>query len=311
MLRWIFAGLVLGFLFGCGDDSTPPSDGGADGGRLDAGGADSGLVDSGATDATARTGCRSIDVLFALDSAATLAAERSMLTDESAFTTWLSELAAENGGVDVRVGVTDDDDGGFYVPSDWAGASPWFDSTELDPAALATAFTGAVEALGVTKPTAVGCAHVLTSAVDLLAADTTGFVRPDSLLVLVLVTDRDDYGSYDQIGGNTCDIGCSTVPRGVDALHASLLAAAGGDASRVVAVVVAGDPTSAGGTNLCNQPGSCCSGLDCRVFHATRLYDFAAMLGSRGDTSNLCDATAAAAIRAATDDTVAPACAAL
>lgn len=135
---------------------------------------------------------------------------------------------------------------------------------------------------------------MLTSATDLVDGDASGFVRSDALLVLVLLTDVDDYGAYDQVGGNACGLGCTTPPPPLPDLLATLVAAKGGDPTGVAAVVVAGDPNLAGGFNFCNQPGSCgcvevIPGLyDCDIFHATRLYDFTGMLGSNGYAGDLC-----------------------
>src|SRR5690606_11747609 len=66
----------------------------------------------------------------------------------------------------------------------------------------------------------------------------------------------------------------------------------------VAAIVLAGDPTSNAGLNFCDQPGSCgCSEAipgfpDCEIFHATRLYQFAEMLGDNGYAADLCEGAA-------------------
>ena len=107
----------------------------------------------------------------------------------------------------------------------------------------------------------LGCEHVLTSGVGLLRDDDTGFVRPEALLLLVLLTDVDDYGAYDQLGGHSCgDLlgGCETPPPALDGLVADLVALKGGDPTAVAAIVIAGDPNVEAGVNLCDQPGSPC-----------------------------------------------------
>ena len=65
----------------------------------------------------------------------------------------------------------------------------------------------------------------------------------------------------------------------------------GGQEDGVAVISVAGDPTSMDGLNFCGQPGSCgCNKVDCGVFHATRLYEFADMLGDQGIAADLCGA---------------------
>src|SRR5690606_23448552 len=121
------------------------------------------------------------------------------------------------------------------------------------------------------QATPLGCEHVLTSATNLAIGDTTGFVRDGALLVLVLVTDVDDYGSYDQLGGNACGDGCTQTPPSLQSLYDGLVAKKGGEPKAVAAIIVAGDPNVVGGSNICSQPGSCgCNGFDCSVFHAYR-----------------------------------------
>ena len=62
-----------------------------------------------------------------------------------------------------------------------------------------------------------------------------------------------------------------------------------GEADGVAAIVIAGDPSVNAGMNFCGQPGSCgCNGIDCGVFHADRLYEFIATLGTNGYAADLC-----------------------
>ena len=63
----------------------------------------------------------------------------------------------------------------------------------------------------------------------------------------------------------------------------------GNEPKALATVVVAGDPNIDGGLNFCNQPGTCCAGGDCIVFHADRLWSFAGLMtGSNGYAANLC-----------------------
>lgn len=237
------------------------------------------------------SGCRAIDLLFVLDGSGSMSEERNALAATQAFTGVVETLEGLNGGgIDYRIAVTDDNDHGFIVPVGWTGERPWFDSDELEVQALATSFNGAIAQLSTYGGASLGCEHVLSSGVDLLRADATGFVRDDALLLLVLLTDVDDYGAYDQVGGHSCEVlgGCATPPTDLDAMVADLIAMKGDDPAGVSAIVIAGDPNVVGGNNFCDQPGSCCDGIDCQVFHATRLYAFTEALGAGGVFENLC-----------------------
>jgi hypothetical protein len=205
------------------------------------------------------------------------------------------------GTIQYRIGLTDDNDRGFIVPPGWSGNVPWFDSGTMTDGDIATAFQSAASALMGGPMTDPGCEHVLTSSVSLLATDTTGFLRDDALLVVVLVTDVDDYGWYDQ-GTVTCTVPplgpvdvplCSTPPTPVATLHTSLLTLKGNEPSRLATIVTAGDPNVFAGNNACQAPASCCQPSmtgDCdAAFQADRLWEFAGLLGSNGVASNICN----------------------
>ncbi len=262
-------------------------------------------------------GCQAIDMLFAIDSSGSMGAERAALSAVGAFTQVITTLEGLNGGgIDYRIGVTSSNDHGFIVPAGWVQPDPWFDAQSLTAMEIASAFNGAVAQLGALgDPLQPGCEHVLTSAVDLVEGDVSGFVRPDALLVLVLLTDVDDYGAYDQQGGNTCGLGCATPPPPLMDLFDALVAVKGAPEG-VAAIVVAGDPGVLDGLNFCNQPGSCgCVDVipgftDCEIFHATRLYDFTTMLGSNGYAADLCAGAASVptAVETALTDSIELAC---
>lgn len=250
-------------------------------------------VGNGETGVGPTSGCQAIDILFALDSSGSMIEERAALAATNAFSQILVTLEGLNGGgIDYRVGLTTANDHGFLTPLGWLEPDPWFDSTVTELELMSLAFNGAAGQIGGLGDPPAGCEHVLTSAVNLLVADTTEFVRDDALLVLVLVTDVDDFGAYDQVGGNSCGLGCATPPSDLGALRGLLVdTVKAGQEDGVAVITVAGDPTSAGGLNFCNQPGSCgCGEFDCDVFHATRLYEFAEMLGDQGITADLCGA---------------------
>lgn len=262
-------------------------------------------------------GCQAIDMLFAIDSSGSMAAERNALAAVGAFTQVIATLEGLNGGgIEFRIGVTTSNDHGFLVPPGWGQPDPWFDSHVMTELEIANAFNGAVGQVGTLGDPPVGCEHVLTSATNLVDGDPSGFVRPDALLVLVLLTDVDDYGAYDQQGGNTCGIGCATPPPPLTDLYDALVAVKGGAPEGLAAVVVAGDPGVLDGLNFCNQPGSCgCVDVipgftDCEIFQATRLYDFTGMLGTNGYAADLCAGAASVptAVETALTDSIEIAC---
>jgi len=268
------------------DTSTSTDDGGTTmaGPKLDVGNGDT-------TMGIPTEGCRKIDMLFVLDGSGSMTEERNALAAVNAFTDIVTTLSNLNGQIDYRIAVTTDNDDGYVNPNNcWDQPNKWIDSAGNTPADVAKAFNCAVTGFGNnTFEAEIGCEHVLTSAIDLLDGDPSGFVRKDALLVLVLVTDVDDYGAYDQMNGNNCNIGCNTTPTPLPQLHQRLLDVKAGDAGAVAAIVVAGDPTSNDGVNFCGQPGSCgCDGFDCGVFHADRLYEMTTLLGANGYAADIC-----------------------
>ncbi|RLB62932.1 MAG: hypothetical protein DRI90_07985 [Deltaproteobacteria bacterium] len=287
------------------------------GGASSSGGGIGGLGSSGTGgQQNCEEGCQKIDVLFALDHSASMNEEIAALSGGQSFTEIINTLAAVNcGDIDFRIGLTDDNDVGFIVPSGWSGAVPWFDSTVMAIDAIAAAFNGAGASLMGGPVTPTGCEHVLTSATHLLKADTTGFIRDDALLVLILVTDVDDYGEYDQntwLTGACAGLGCGTLPvPPLSELNGDLLALKNGDGGGLAAIVVAGDPNVTAGLNMCNQPGSCAGGSGYLAFHATRLWAFAELQsGTNGTKADICDGAAnvPTAIKTAFDDNIDLAC---
>ncbi len=256
-------------------------------------------LDVGDSDTTAgicaESGCKRIDLLFALDSSLSMSEEIGALAAGAAFADIVFALENLNcGDIEYRIGLTNDNDGGFLGN----GAVPWFDANEMSAAEITGAFSQAAANVLGNGGTALGCEHVLSSATDLLLGDATGFVREDALLVLVLVTDVDDFGAYDQLGWpqctcpfGICDQLCTTAARAVDEIYADMLALKGGDAAGVAAIVVAGDPGVTEGMNMCGQPATCCGGgLECgQAHHAPRLWEFASAHGENGVVANICD----------------------
>jgi hypothetical protein len=238
-----------------------------------------------------KTGCSQVDMLFALDSSLSMSEEIQALAASQAFTAIVQDLEELNCGVEYRIGLTNDNDAGFIG----ANGEPWFDSNTMTADEIASAFTTAAGTVLPTGNTAIGCEHVLSSSLAALALDTTGFVRPDALLVLVLITDVDDYGYYDQMGfGGFCDgFLCTENFQPVTDIYDSLVTLKGGNPEALAAIVVAGDPGVTEGMNTCGQPASCCGvglGECAQAHHAPRLYEFAAMqAGMNGYTGNICE----------------------
>lgn len=271
------------------DDGPDTADSGSDGGiKLDVGSTDlpGGMCKE--------TGCTQVDMLFALDSSLSMTEEINALAASQAFTAIVQDLEQLNCGVEYRIGLTNDNDVGFIG----AGGRPWFDSNEMTADEIASAFTTAASTVLPTGNTAIGCEHVLSSSLAALALDTTSFLRPDALLVLVLITDVDDYGAYDQQGfGGPCDAFlCTETPQPVATIYDQLVTLKGGVPEALATIVVAGDPTVTEGNNTCGQPATCCGvglGECAEAHHADRLYEFAMMqAGTNGFTGNICDGAA-------------------
>ncbi|MCX4247733.1 hypothetical protein [Paraliomyxa miuraensis] len=242
-----------------------------------------------------QTGCTRVDMLFAIDSSLSMNEEIQALAASQAFTAIVQDLEDLNcGGIEYRIGITNDNNGGFIG----SGGQPWFDSNDMTQEEIASAFSSAALSVPCANCTPIGCEHVLSTALSTLALDTSGFLRPDALLVLVLITDVDDYGYYDQMGfGGFCDgFLCTQTPQPVDTIYDQLVTLKGGDPAAVAAVVVAGDPTIMEGLNTCGQPATCCGvglGECAQAHHAPRLYEFADMqAGTNGYAGNICDGAA-------------------
>ena len=257
----------------------------------------------------AETGCKRVDMLFAIDSSLSMVEEIEALSTSAAFSSIVTALDELNcGGIEYRIGLTNDNDGGWIG----FGGDPWFDSTQMTADEITAAFSAAADTVLGNGGTGLGCEHVLSSATDLLANDDTGFLRPDALLVLVLITDVDDYGYYDQAGWDgcqgslicPCDSLCPMSGQPVETIQANLVALKDADENGVATVVVAGDPAVTEGTNLCSQPASCCGqgGLECaQALHAPRLFEFASLqVGTNGYTADIC--AGAQAVPAAIQD---------
>jgi hypothetical protein len=283
---------------GHGTDGPNPTTVTSGPGTADDDGTEGGIkLDVGASDlptgSCQETGCTQVDMLFAIDSSLSMTEEINALAANQAFSAIIENLEGLNCGVDYRVGVTNDNNGGFFGTG--AGGHPWFDSLEMTPQEISAAFSAAALSVPCANCTPIGCEHVLSTALSTLALDTTGFLRPDALLVLVLITDVDDYGYYDQMGfGGFCNgFLCTQSFQPVETIYNQLVTLKGGVPEALATIVVAGDPNVTEGLNTCGQPASCCGvglGECAQAHHAPRLWEFAAMqVGSNGFTANICN----------------------
>ncbi len=268
-----------------GDGDGDSGDGDGDGAKLDTLENETSADDAPCMD----TGCKKVDMLFALDGSLSMTEEINALKASQAFLGVVEALEGLNcGGIEYRIGVTGDNNNGWMTPAGWADPKPWFDSGTYTPAEIATHFAGAANAVAASGGAPLGCEHVLSTSVALLGTDNTGFIRDDALLVIVLMSDVDDYGWYDQLGGNACGLGCGTAGQPVSTLYNTFVTLKDGDPAGLATIVIAGDPLVNGGVNACQQPQSCGT-----AYHAERLYEFADLQeGMNGYTADICDGAA-------------------
>ncbi|KIG18098.1 hypothetical protein DB30_01985 [Enhygromyxa salina] len=290
---------------GDGDDD-PTGDGDGDDTKLDA-------LDGETGGPCVDTGCKKVDMLFAMDGSLSMIEEINALKAGQAFLSIVNTLEDLNcGGIDYRIGVTGDNDNGWVVPNNWADPNPWFDSGTYTPAQMSVHFQAAATKVGNSGGASLGCEHVLTTAVNLIGGDASGFLRDDALLVMVLMSDVDDYGWYDQVNGHSCGDffeGCNVAGQPVPTLYDTLVALKGGDPAGVSAIVIAGDPTVNAGINACSQPLSCGGAVE--AYHADRLYEFADIqAGTNGFAAEICDGPMAVpdAVNTALHDNIDLAC---
>jgi hypothetical protein len=219
-------------------------------------------------------GCKQVDVVFV---AAGDAANASRVTSLAmAATGFMDAFEAMNcEGVDYRIGVTDGFDGGWIVPGvpltdEWPGAYPWYDSTERvqgfpnqREAANSFMYYGITRARMEVDIHDLACDHPLASAVGLLGNDATGFLRPEALLVVVVVTNGDELDDFaDVIPSNTCADGCGFELTPPSDLVGSLVALKGGSADAVQIVIVASEPGSSSIGNIECGSAVACGNLD-------------------------------------------------
>jgi hypothetical protein len=219
--------------------------------------------------------CERIDVLFVVDGSLSMEQERQALGDE-AFAAFAERLEA---GVDAledfRVGVVSAQPGDIllHTHSQLPAVPPGTETTcGLDPrspwltgpsATLVEDFAclAATQASETTETTALNAALALDPATN------PGFVRDDSLVAVVMVTDEDTQSA--------------AVTR--MEIRQRILDAVGGDLSRVVVSAVLGDQ------GIFEMPKTTCTGPYGTASPGRRLTSIVRSFQERGHTEDMCD----------------------
>lgn len=202
------AGSISIFGAGCGDDgggSTPDSggnqgsDGGSDGGGQPDGGGGSTV-----------TGCKKVDLVFAVDASGSMGEERMALAQE-VFPAFATALLEVGGGLeDYRIGVLDacPNPASFHTRGA-ATENCRFQSNEVWMTSDSTALNDEFSCVGDIYTADVGCTgtnddeqpvSAITASLQPPYIDdqNAGFLRDDALLVVVAITDEDEQPTPDR-----------------------------------------------------------------------------------------------------------------
>jgi hypothetical protein len=223
-------------------------------------------------------GCEHIDILFVIDGSVSMAEEQAALRgvdgEPAVFAEFTDALLAESDTlVDVRVGVISaaPDDTELHTHHDQPAepvsmftscgiaGSPWLVAPSLD-------FAEQFACVASTRADSTQESPVLNAVLALENPKNAGFVRDDSLLVVVLLTDED-----------TQDTAVPMVE-----LHDRMLASVGGDTSRLVMLAIAGDP------GVFEMPKTTCFGLYGSATPGRRIHSILAGLGDHGVLQDIC-----------------------
>lgn len=237
-------------------------------------------------------GCEHIDILFVVDGSLSMAEEQEALRGISGppvFSDFTDALAVELDTLeDIRIGVisAEPDDTVLHThlnqpavePSpetDCGLQQPWVvaPSEDLEAQFACVAATAASSTLETTSRNA---AEALTS------AENAGFLRDDSVVFVVMLTDEDTLG-----------LGATRVQE-----HELLLSAVGGDRSRLVMLAIAGDP------GVFEAPKTTCDGTYGLAAPGRRLGAVVRTFGERGITADICAGDLAQSFDDALDDLV-------
>ena len=237
-------------------------------------------------------GCEHIDILFVVDGSLSMAEEQAALRGidgPPVFRDFTDALALNLDSLeDIHVGVVsaEPDDTVLHthrdqpaleaVPETDCGLDqPWIvaPSDDLEESFACLAATTAASTLETTSRNA---AEALTD------PDNAGFLRDDSVVFVVMLTDEDTLG-----------LGATRVQE-----HQLLLSAVGGDRSRLVVLAIAGDP------GVFEAPKTTCAGPYGTASPGRRLGSVVATFGDRGITSDICAGNLAQTFDEALDELV-------
>lgn len=251
--------------------------------------------------------CTKMDVLFVVDNSGSMAQEQANLATN--FPMFIQVL--NDSGLDYRVGVTSTgrdytytmstpfgdipetqdggDNGRLIHPAACGMARPWIEKTDPDPAGL---FACAAN-LGTNGPSDEMPLGAMRDALEDRMADGTnaGFLRPDALLAIVLLTDENDCSYEQSVTLGFTELLCESQMEPV-ANYVGFLDTLTGSRQRWATAVIAGI-----------GPGACSSALG-DADEATRLVDFVHQTNTGGTNavmSSICDGDLAGGLHTALD----------
>ncbi len=221
-------------------------------------------------------GCEHIDILFVVDGSLSMSEEQAALRGVDGppvFADFTDALALNLDTLeDIRIGVVSAEPGDVVLhthrdqpalapapETDCGLAQPWIvaPGDDLEAQFACVAATTATSTLETTSRNA---AEALT------APANADFLREDSVVLVVMLTDEDTLG-----------LGATRVLE-----HELLLSAVGGDRSRLVVLAIAGDP------GVFEAPKTTCAGPYGTASPGRRLSSVVRTFGERGITSDIC-----------------------
>lgn len=237
-------------------------------------------------------GCEHIDILFVVDGSLSMAEEQDALRGVDGppvFSDFTDALSVRLDTLeDIHIGVVSAEPNDTLLhthlnqpaippgpETDCGLTQPWVvaPSEDLEAQFACVAATAAASTLETTSRNA---AEALT------APANEGFLRDDSVVFVVMLTDEDTLG-----------LGATRVQE-----HELLLSAVGGDRSRLVVLAIAGDP------GVFEAPKTTCDGTYGLAAPGRRLDSIVRTFGDRGITSDICAGDLAQTFDNALDDLV-------
>ena len=255
--------------------------------------------------------CQKMDIVFVVDDSGSMQEEQTNLaTNFPKFVTVLDSFKTKSGAkLDYRVAVTTTgrdvkysieapgfgtfpmdekgDDGAFKnTKSCGAATKRWVDHTDTDKS---TRFS-CLAKVGTGGPSIEMPLEALKLAVNERVADGTnaGFLRPDALLAVVILTDEDDCSRQDNNFTYAGDGACETM-QNVTPLtdYVSMLDTAAKGPGRWATAVIAGDKA--------------CKSSFGDAADAKRLKSFVGLAGKNGTFSSICDGDLSGSLQKALD----------